>query len=878
MNDCPIVAEPSRANLLFLEQRRLIHKRTDRLFAGLLVFQYVAGIAAAIWISPRTWAGTVSQTHIHVWAAVLLGGIIASFPVFLACTRPGHMLTRHTIAISQMLASALLIHLCGGRIEAHFHIFGSLAFLAFYRDWRVLVTASVVVAADHFFRGLYWPQSVFGVLTVSPWRWLEHAGWVVFENIFLIRSCIQSEREMRGIAERQASLEASNEHIERMVQSRTAELASANIQLRNSEARSRAILETAADAIITIDARGSIQSFNPAAEKMFGYRADEIRGQNVNRLMPAPFHEEHDGYLDRYLRTGQKKVIGIGREVIGKRRDGTMLPIELAVSEIQQDDQRMCTGIVRDISERKQAEDQLLEANAAAEAANQAKSEFLANMSHELRTPLNAIIGFSEGLLERTHKHPLNDHQKDRLTKIHQSGGHLLSLINDILDLAKVESGKREVHLTKFEIEPLADEVAAVAEGLLKNKQHVEFRVQCSQPMPPVESDRDMVKQILINLLSNAIKFTEVGTVIIQFLVEPDRVLVSVEDTGTGIPESDLPKVFDKFHQVDQAYRPSQAGTGLGLSICKSFAELLGATLNVRSVEGEGSTFTLSLPLGASAACKQRPTQLAHEIRQRCKTFSGVSDRLRVLCIEDNPDNMMLITDMLIDAGYSVIPAFDGEEGLSLAREQLPDVITLDVMLPGLDGWEVLRRLKADPLVRGIPVIVVTAIDESGLGMSLGAADYVVKPIRKHTFRDVMQRLSAGQMNRCLDIAVVDDDPNVREIVAEALAEADFRVHCFESGDAFLEAMPNLRLDAVVLDLMMPGTDGFGVLKALQQRSELANTPVVVMTAQALSSSELMELNRHVRSVIEKNGLSRDRALGDLLQQLDALKLETIEG
>ncbi len=461
------------------------------------------------------------------------------------------------------------------------------------------------------------------------------------------------------------------------------------------------------------------------------------------------------------------------------------------------------------------------------------RAKFLANMSHELRTPLNAIIGFSEGLLERIHKHPLNDHQKDRLTKIHQSGGHLLGLINDILDLAKVESGKRDVHLTEFELEPLANEVATVAEGLLRNRQNLDFKFQLNEPLPTVRSDRDMVKQILINLVSNAIKFTQSGSIAIHFFAEPDRVLISVEDTGVGIPESDLPRVFNKFHQVDQEFRPSQAGTGLGLSICRSFAEMLGATLNVRSVPGEGSTFALSLPREHNSPCTKRSAQLVDEVRERCQSLPYSHERFRVLCIEDNPDSMLVITDMLLEAGYSVIPAFDGEEGLALAREQLPDVITLDIMLPGLDGWEVLRRLKADPLVSGIPVIMATAIDETGFGLNLGASDYVVKPIRKQTLLGVMQRLSNGQTQQCLDIAIVDDDPNVRDIISEVLAEADFNVHCFESGDAFLHALSSYRPDAVVLDLMMPGTDGFGVLEALNQDPELANTPVVVMTAQA---------------------------------------------
>ena len=206
-----------RGQVLFGQHCQSILKRTDRLFAGLMVFQWLAGIAAALWISPKTWAGQHSQTHLHVWAAVFLGGVISSFPILLALKRPGAASTRYVIATAQMLMSALLIHLTGGRIETHFHVFGSLAFLAFYRDWRVFVPATIVVAADHFVRGVYWPQSVFGVLTASPWRWVEHAGWVIFEDIFLIKSCLQSVKEMRDIAAQKAQLEATNELVEHKV-------------------------------------------------------------------------------------------------------------------------------------------------------------------------------------------------------------------------------------------------------------------------------------------------------------------------------------------------------------------------------------------------------------------------------------------------------------------------------------------------------------------------------------------------------------------------------------------------------------------------------------------------------------------------------------
>src|SRR5450756_1424322 len=225
-----------RAAGLFREAENIVHVRADRLFAKLMIFQWLGGIAAALWISPRTWAGANSQTHWHVWAAIFFGGAITSLPVYLALKQPGRVLTRHTIAVAQMLFSALLIHLTGGRMETHFHIFGSLAFLAFYRDWRVLITGTVVVVLDHFWRGTFWPQSVFGVLAASPWRWVEHAGWVLFEDFFLIVSIRHSLNDMRGLADRQASLEDMNMSVERTVAQRTAELTSQIYQRKKAEA------------------------------------------------------------------------------------------------------------------------------------------------------------------------------------------------------------------------------------------------------------------------------------------------------------------------------------------------------------------------------------------------------------------------------------------------------------------------------------------------------------------------------------------------------------------------------------------------------------------------------------------------------------------
>ena len=343
----------TRATQLFADHLASIHRRTDRIFAWLMLCQWLASIAAALWITPRTWAGSFSQVHIHVYAAIFLGGFITLLPVALAWLQPGRAPTRYVIAGSQMLMSALLIHLTGGRIETHFHVFGSLAFLAFYRDWRVFLPATAIVAADHFVRGVYWPQSVFGVLTASPWRWVEHAGWVLFEDVFLIRSCFQSVREMMDIASQRAELEATNETIEQKVIERTAEL-------QASEARKSAIMESALDCIIAIDQNGCITDFNPAAERTFGYKRDEVLGKGLTDLIiPPAFRAAHKSGMERFMKTGEARVLGKRIEVTAMRADGTEFPAELATSYVTRPDSMIFTAYLRDLSDRKQTEHRL---------------------------------------------------------------------------------------------------------------------------------------------------------------------------------------------------------------------------------------------------------------------------------------------------------------------------------------------------------------------------------------------------------------------------------------------------------------------------------------------------------------------------------------
>lgn len=319
-----------QAEQIYAEHQQRIYGQTDRMFAVLMAIQWLAGIAAAFFISPRTWIGQTSDVHIHVWAAVFLGGIISFFPIILAILRPGEALTRYTIAVGQMLMSSLLIHLSGGRIETHFHVFGSLAFLSFYRDWRVLVPATAIVALDHMLRGIFYPQSVFGVLSTENWRWLEHAAWVIFEDIFLILSCLRGQREMRQIAENTARLDAN-------------------------EARYRIVTDSASDAIITVDETGTILFINQTVEKIFGYGKEELIGEKFFMLMPEKMRPK----LERFMLSGKRNIFTQAIEAPAEHKDGRRFLIEITFGEYDSDGEKVYTAVVRDITDRKQAEEAL---------------------------------------------------------------------------------------------------------------------------------------------------------------------------------------------------------------------------------------------------------------------------------------------------------------------------------------------------------------------------------------------------------------------------------------------------------------------------------------------------------------------------------------
>jgi two-component system, sensor histidine kinase and response regulator len=611
----------ARAAALFAAHTNDIHKRTDRLFAGLMALQWIGGILFALWVSPLAWAGSTSSTHIHVWAAVVLGGIISLFPALLGVCRPGLASTRYTIATAQMLMGALLIHLTGGRIETHFHVFGSLAFLAFYRDWRVLVPATVVVALDHILRGVFWPQSVYGVVVASHWRWLEHAAWVIFEDVFLVVACLRSMAELRETADRTAALEQE-------VRTRQ----QAEIDARNSEARSDAILSVALDCVILMDESGRIVQFNPAAERTFGYTASEAIGHQLADLMiPADQRGAYQNAMPRYLKTGEATGTNQRFELTAVRRGGEIFPVEVAIAPISSDGAAMFAGYMRDITERRRSEaalaeytrdlevahdtqrqnsrqlatlvDQLRVTQRRAEDATRAKTDFLASMSHELRTPLNAIILYSELLQENAEDGDAKQSIMD-LQKIQSAGKHLLALINGILDLSKIEAGKMTLSRETFDVREMIDELLDTVGPLVKKNNNA-LRIQCAD-VGTMSSDLMKTRQILLNLLSNAGKFTRDGIVTLEVARRMEGAQIFVEftvtDTGVGMTEEQTQRIFDAFTQADPTTTRQYGGTGLGLALVSRFCELMNGSVSVVSRPDEGSRFTVCLPLEAAPA------------------------------------------------------------------------------------------------------------------------------------------------------------------------------------------------------------------------------------------------------------------------------------
>jgi|GEM_PF-4381285 len=651
------------------------------------------------------------------------------------------------------------------------------------------------------------------------------------------------------------------------------EIHEATTKLQESERRKSATLETALDAIITIDEAGRIVEWNPAAEQLFGWGKDEMLGEVMSEhIIPPEFREAHRAGLARLLQTGEPRILDQRLQLKALRRGGEEFQCELAITRLPAEKGSLFTAFMRDVSDRLEAERKLREAKELAESASRAKSDFVATMSHEIRTPLNAILGMGELLAQTS----LDLEQSDYLKTIASGGGVLLSLVNEFLDLAKVEAGEIEIEATPFRPDELVEAAVAILRPRVREREVV-LRSEIVGELPALlVGDANRMRQILLNLMGNALKFTEKGEVLLSVRTERSAdedvatLLFAVRDTGVGIEPEDQARLFEQFYQVDQSTTRRFGGSGLGLAICRELAELMGGRVWLEESDpawGSEFRFEISLPIERSVPEESVESRSKAE---QTMGFQRAQKRrpLRILLAEDNVDNRRITERMLVTSGHSVDYVVNGNEVLEQCAGNDYDLLVLDVEMPGCDGIEATKRLRkheSESGQRAVPIVALTAHaldDVRERCLAAGMNDFLTKPARKES---LLSRIDRWPDPRPA-ILVVDDSPESRRVARRFIdRDGRYRACWCTNGDDALRAIERAHFALVILDLEMPRRDGFSTLAEIRTRFG-SGMPVI-----ALSGHEALAVRRKVMEVGGDDYLVKPVRRADLLAAIDDL-------
>jgi len=648
--------------------------------------------------------------------------------------------------------------------------------------------------------------------------------------------------------------------------------------LQESETRYRSMIESLDEGVVVIDEHGEIRSVNPAVERLFGYRESELRGRNVKVLMPRSYAEKHDDYLKKYLKTGEKHIIGVGREVHGLRSDGTQFPMQLFVSEMAVGGRGFFTGIVHDISERKKVEAALEEARARAEQAAASKSQFLANMSHEIRTPMNGVLGMLE-LLSASELGPV---EREYVHMGRQSAISLLALIDGILDLSKIEAGRIELEFELVQLHELIEDAAAIGASLAFDK---DLRMNCyiaSDVPARLPADPARLRQVLLNLLSNAIKFTDKGEVNLMVELEESfddgvRLRFTVQDTGIGIEPENLKGLFDPFVQADISITRRFGGTGLGLTISRHLVELMDGEISVESEPGAGSVFSFTAILGPPFPSE--PARIQPQLQS-----------LRVLLVDNNNTAVRFLREYLMDLGAAAVDsAQDAREAQGLieaALDQARPYTLVMIKHPTQGASSIVKTLRSHPDGEGTQVLALNPVNAPKSRVKrFQADDTLVRPVRRTdlerwlagftvpareaspTAREAGREPGAERW-KSARVLLAEDNPMNRSVCEKMLAHFGVEPEMVANGQQAFERLQQERFDLVLMDCQMPVMDGYSAARRIREEERGRNvgrTPIVAVTAHAMEGDQEQCMEAGMDGYISKP--FRLAEIGELLER-----------